>query len=479
MQTQKRKPNILFIMYDQQRYDCVGFSRGYPVRTPHIDAVAERGAWFERAYTPIPVCAPARQALFTGRRPEESGGLWNPHIVFPLHSRLEGFRWTNAIRDAGYATSLVGLWELSGCTPSDYGFERHISRAELAAEHEANITGVNFTNGFFGESDPAPLEYNNTHITARRAVDELRRLHDTGKPWYLHLDCPEPHLPCRPSAPFDTMYDPETVPVWAGFNENFEGKPYIRKQQLYNWGLEDRGWDEWRKTVALYYGIISQCDDAVGRVTAELDRLGERENTVIIYTSDHGDMCGSHRLIDKHYNMYDDICRVPLAIEWDGHIIPRRNSGFTHGCLDLGPTLLGLLGIDCPVDAFHGADLSDALISGRDTGGEFAVSTYNGQQFGLFCERMITDGRLKYVWNLTDIDELYDLDRDPGELCNRINDDAYAGRVKELRVKLHDELKRCSDGIIGWTGRQLTEGRKLRGNAEYYLPQGGTPPARR
>ena len=464
-----RKPNLLFIMYDQQRFDCVGAAGVYPVKTPNIDGIASRGAWFERAYTPIPVCAPARQALFTGRRPEESGGLWNPHIVFTLNPQPEGFKWTNALRDAGYSTSLVGLWELGGCTPSEYGFERHISRAELAREREEHCPGIEFTNGFFGESDPAPLEYNGTHIAARRAIGELSRLHETGGPWYLHLDCPEPHLPCRPSAPFDTMYDPEKVPVWTGFGETFECKPYIRKQQLYNWGLEDRGWDEWSRTVALYYGMISQCDDAVGLLIAELDRLGERENTIILYTSDHGDMCGSHRLIDKHYNMYEDLCRVPLAIEWDGHIVQRRTGGFAHSCLDLGPTLLGLMGISCPADAFHGVDLSGALLSGRDTGGEFAVSTYNGQQFGLFCERMITDGRLKYVWNLTDIDELYDLEADPGELVNLINCDAYTERVSELRLRLYDELKRCSDGIIGWTSGQLTGGRKLRGNAEYRL----------
>ncbi len=466
---QMKAPNILFFVYDQQRYDCIGAAGIYPVKTPNIDALAARGAWFERAYTPIPVCAPARQALFSGRRPEESGGLWNPHIVFPLHAQIGGYKWTCALAEAGYKTSLVGLWELGGCTPADFGFEQHISRAELAKEREEHVGKVGFKNGYFGESDPAPLEYNNTHITARRAIEELRRLHESGSPWLLFVDCPEPHLPCRPSAPFDTMYDPAEVPKWAGFDEDFEGKPYIRRQQLYNWGLEGRSWEEWSKTVALYYGMVSQCDDAIGSVLAELDRLGERENTIIVYTSDHGDMCGSHRLIDKHYNMYDDLVRVPLIISWKGHIEPRRVGGFSHGCLDVGPTLLGLVGIEYPEGAFHGADLSRALLQGCDTGLSYAVSTYNGQQFGLFCERMITDGKLKYVWNLTDIDELYDLELDPGELVNRINDDSYAERVKELRLMLYEELRRCGDPIIGWTAHQLTEGKKLRGRGIYTI----------
>ena len=96
----------------------------------------------------------------------------------------------NALVDAGYETSLVGLWELGSRTPADYGFKQHISRAELAKERERHVGQVNFKNGFFGESDPAPLEYNNTHITARRATEELRRLSETGRPWYLHIDCP-------------------------------------------------------------------------------------------------------------------------------------------------------------------------------------------------------------------------------------------------------------------------------------------------
>lgn len=456
-------------MYDQQRYDCVGYSGKYPVKTPNLDKIASRGAWFERAYTPIPVCAPARQALFTGRRPEESGGLWNPRIVFPLNSEPSGFRWTEAIKSAGYNTSLVGLWEMSGCAPSDYGFEHYISRGELNREKSEACPGIEYKNGFFGESDPAPLEYNYTHLTAKHAVAELDRLHSGGKPWYLHIDSPEPHLPCRPSVPFDTMYKPEAVPEWGGFRETFEGKPYIRKQQLYNWELENKSWEDWSRTVALYYGMISQYDDAVGRILAELDRLGERENTIIVYTSDHGDMCGSHRLIDKHYNMYEDLCHVPLAIEWDGKIVTRRVGGFSQSCLDLGPTLLSLMGIACPEGAFHGADRSAALTAGRDLPDGFAVSTYNGQQFGLFCERMITDGELKYVWNLTDVDELYDLRRDPYELSNIINDESYAEALGRLQLLLYGELKRCSDGIINWTGKQLTEGRKLRGEASYRL----------
>ena len=123
---------------------------------------------------------------------------------------------------------------------------------------------------------------------------------------------------------------------------------------------------------------------------------------------------------------------------------------------------MSLLGLDVPPDTFQGTDLSDLLIGGiADDGRDFAVSTYNGQQFGLFCERMICDGRYKYVWNLTDIDELYDLTEDPYELKNIIYDVSRSGVLKDLREKLYGELKRCGDPIIGWTKNQLLSGRKL------------------
>ncbi|MFA6948506.1 MAG: sulfatase-like hydrolase/transferase [Eubacteriales bacterium] len=460
-----KKPNILYIQYDQQRYDCVSMTGKYPVRTPNLERIANNGAFFTKAYTPIPVCAPARQALFSGRRPEAAGGLWNPHIVFPVgHIDAADYSWTRAVHDSGYATGYVGCWEVNpDAAPSDYGFERFVSRGEInkyVAEHTP--AGAEYKNGFFGDANPVPLEDSFTHQVARHAIAMLRDFTASGKPFYIHLDSPEPHLPCRPSAPFDTMYDPDKIPAWDSIGETFDGKPYIQRQQLYNWELENRTWNEWKRTAAMYYGIISQYDDAVGRILDELDRLGETENTIIIYATDHGDMCGGHRLIDKHYNMYEDITHVPLAIRWDGHISPQRYTGYVQTMLDLPATLMGLLGMDVPEGKFQGADLTNALIRGEHTDGrDFAVSTYNGQQFGLFCERMIVTEGYKYVWNLTDTDEFYDHASDPAELKNEIHNDKYTEIIAGLRKKLYGELERCYDPIIGWNKKQLLEGRKL------------------
>lgn len=457
------RPNILFIMYDQQRYDCVSMSGMNPVKTPNLERIADNGVYFEKAYTPIPVCTPARQALFTGKRPESYGGLWNPHIVFPIRSTpSDGYLWTRAVKDSGYNTAYVGLWEAdSQKSPLDYGFDSFIGRGDINKIIAEKHPNVNYVNGYFGESNPVPLDDSYTHLTAKFACERIDELSKQDKPWYIHIDSPEPHLPCRPSAPFDTMYDPDDIPMWGSFGETFEGKPYIQKQQLINWELENRGWDEWKHTVAYYYGTVSQYDNAVGRILDKLEETGEIENTIIIYTADHGDLGGGHRLIDKHCNMYEDICHVPLAIRWDGHIKPTRYTGHVHNCLDIAPTLLSLIGLEIPND-FQGVNLSAPLLNGVETDGRnYAVSTYNGQQFGLYCSRMICDSNYKYVWNLTDIDEFYDLQNDPHELTNLIYDEYKKQIIADMRVKLHAELKRCDDPILGWNSNQLLKNRKI------------------
>jgi len=463
-----KRPNILYLTFDQQRFDCVSMSGKYPVKTPNLERIANNGVFFENCYTPIPVCAPVRQALMTGKRPESFGGLWNPHIVFPVKMIPEGsYSWTRQIAESGYQTAWVGCWECDeNHSPDHYGFGSFVSRADINAEVAAHTpAGSSFPNGFFGDPNPVPLEYSYTHIAAGHVIDRINEFSQNDQPWYIHMDNPEPHLPCRPSAPFDTMYDPDEVPMWGGFNDTFEGKPYMQRQQVVNWKLENRSWEEWKHTVALYYGIISQYDHAVGMILDRLEELGLMENTIIIYTTDHGDMCGSHRMIDKHYNMYQDILHIPMAVRWDGHIQPgKRFTGYVYQCLDMQPTLMSLIGETVPESAgFQGMDLSELLLKGEtDNGRRWAVSTYNGQQFGLFTERSICDGDYKYVWNLSDTDELYDLREDPYELTNVVRDPARAEILADLRRKLWDELVRCQDPIArSWTSDQLLQGRKL------------------
>lgn len=462
------RPNVLIIMADQLRYDCLGYAGLVPVVTPHIDRLASEGMWFEAAFCHFPVCGPSRQSFVCGRRPDAFGALWNASMGLKVSS-LEptAYSWTRTLREGGYLCGYVGKWDVHpDYDPLAYGYDEYIdTRALHGAMVRERYLKLAYANGYFGETDPLLLELSSTHWTAARAGELLGRLASSEGPWHLRVNFEEPHPPCRPAEPFAGMYGPEAAVPWGSFGETFEGKPYIQRQQLRSWGIESFGWEDWAPIVARYYAVISQLDDAVGRLLKQLDDLGLRDSTWVVFTTDHGDMCGGHRMMDKHYVMYEDVVRVPLAMRWPG-VIPagRRTSEMIYHLLDLPPTILDICQFSAPQDHhFHGRSFKNLLVEEKpDESRQEIVASYNGQQFGLYTQRMIRTKEWKYVWNLTDVDELYDLRRDPHELRNRIADPDAVPILRELRTRLYEVLRRDGDPMVrnDWLKRQLLEGEK-------------------
>lgn len=462
----RKQPNILMIVVDQQRYDCIGYSRDYPVQTPYIDQLAAAGTWFANAYTHIPLCSPARQSLINGRRPESFGGLWNYNISLKVSALSpQEHAWPRVLGRAGYQSGYVGKWNVNpDFDPTAYGYDHYVSEGQYAQFRAEHYGSVRYTASFLGEPDPIALPDTETHWLAGKACQLIEQFAGDEQPWHVRLDFSAPHLPCRPAAPFDQMYRPAQIPQWRNFGETFANKPYIQKQQLHSWDIQDFTWEDWAPIVARYYGMISQVDDAIGMVIRTLEKLQVDDSTLVVFTADHGDMCGGHRMIDKHYVLYDDIVKVPFLLKWpqvipSGHICDE----FVYNLLDLPPTILEMLDLDYE-GQFHGTSLVPLLTdtSAAPPWRENVVSTYNGQQFGLYTQRMIRNRHWKYIWNPTDIDELYNLDTDPAELTNVIHD-GHEFVVQSLREQLYAELMRCGDGLVNneWMKRQLLDGRKL------------------
>ena len=460
------KPNILILVADQQRYDCIGYAKQYPVQTPYIDKLAEEGVWFANAYTPIPICAPARQAFLNGRRPETFGALWNYGITLdiPALSPVE-YTWVRDISEMGYQNSFIGKW--SGHPtygPLEYGFHHYVSLEEYRSFRKEKYPDAEYQGGWMGEVDPVPYEDNVSHWLANQAISQMKQLAKGDEPWHIRLDFPGPHLPCRPSREFADLYQGKDIPPWPSFGEDFANKPYIQKQQLYSWNMEDYTWEDWQDTVALYYATITEMDFAMGKVLRALEDLGDAENTIVIYTTDHGDMCGSHRMIDKHYIMYDDVVKVPLIIRYPGFASSGlvRNE-FVCNFLDIPPTLLEML--EKPIPEFFSGKSLVPFLRGEQAEGwrTEAVSTYNGQQFGLYTQRMIRNHEWKYIWNTTDIDELYNMHMDPHELHNVIGQEQNLPLIKELRKKLYETLLQEGDGLVKsqWIKNQLLNNKKI------------------
>lgn len=457
-----KKPNILFIIADQHRYDCVNYSgrNKNGIKTPNIDRIAEEGMWFNNAYTTSPVCCPARQSLICGRRPETFGALWNYNITLPvMNLRPDDFSYAQLLKENGYNNSFVGVWDISPIhKPCDYGFDNFIKNER---KHTANT--------IWGQTLDIPFEESDPYRLGIKVCDEIDRLSKDDKPWHISLNFAEPHPAYAPVREFADLYDADKLIPWDGFGDKFDNKPYIQAQQLVNWGIENKGWkDYWAPIVAKYHAIITQIDSIVGIVMNKLKETGNYDNTIVVYTSDHGDMCGSHGMFDKHYIMYEDVIHVPFIVRWPEKIrMGQKTDAYSVHFLDLVPTILDICDIQKPDNVtLHGESLKQILFNNEipENWRNEAVSSYHGQQFGLFCQRSVKTDRYKYVWNPTDVDELYDLVNDPGELNNLINTIDYAV-LADLRKRLYDTLVRDNDFLImrnnhSWVAPQLLEGRK-------------------
>jgi arylsulfatase A-like enzyme len=461
------RPNILIINSDQHRVDSLGCYGHDIVKTPNLDRLAAMGMRFDNAFTPAPLCCPARQSLLCSQVPEKHGCLWNygagsGHAMGGLPPETDV--WPRRLQQAGYRTAYFGKWHVNpDVDPTGFGFEKYSGLENYPGRRPAKNSWNDLTDicgvGIYDEGE---TETSRTHASAYDCIATIKEYAEGDAPWHVRLDYTEPHLPCFPTREFLNMYDPDELAPWGSFDEELAEKPYIQKQQLDNWNIADWTWDDWKHYVHQYFAVITQMDDAIGKVIAYLEESGLIENTIIIYTTDHGDMAGGHRMMDKHYILYEDVVHVPMIIRWDGVTPPGSvDDDFTSHYLDLGPTLLEAAGLEIP-DCYDGKSLLPRLRGEPVIGAEGITSTYNGQQFGLYTQRMYRDKRYKLVWNLTDIDEFYDLDSDPYELKNLIRKPECAGLIESFRQKLYHELLRLGDPLVEsvWMREQLLYNRK-------------------
>ncbi|MFP4145120.1 MAG: sulfatase-like hydrolase/transferase [Phycisphaeraceae bacterium] len=452
------RPNILLIHSDQHRYDCLGCHDHPLLETPNLDRLAAEGADFAHAFTPQPVCSPARACLATGTWASTHGCLGIPDIYEayrPADPELPTL-W-GLLREAGYVQAHVGKFhgETAG-TPDREGADVFISEKAYPAWREAQGLAPPPRGGFVGATDP--------HVTpaqsrlgwgAERTIEQIESAAAGGKPFFIRWDPSEPHLPNIVPEAVAGLYPPERIPPWASFADTLAGKPEIQHQQRRTWEVEGWTWADWAPIVSRYLAEITLLDRQIGRLLETLDRLGLAQNTLVAYSTDHGDLCGGHGMIDKHYVMYDDVVRVPLIVRWPGKVSAgQKRTDFVSHELDLARTFLEAAGVE-PPGSFAGRSLL------ADTGRADIYSQYHGAQFGLYSERMVRDARWKYVWNPTAVDELYDLAEDPGELVNRAADPACAGERARLRGRLVAWMEEVGDPLLNfWTRAQLEKGLK-------------------
>ncbi|QDU71475.1 sulfatase-like hydrolase/transferase [Mucisphaera calidilacus] len=432
----------IVIMTDTQRKDMFGCYRDTGLRTPNVDRLASQGVRFENAYCCSPVCGPARSALFTGQYPHSNGG-WGNGMAIDAITKTLGQRITDAT-DGATQCGYVGKWHLDGgdyfgmgrCPEGydpDYWYDMRCYLDELSPEDRLRSRDVasNQAEGGF------PRELTFAHRCSSRAIDFIRRHRDES--FCLVLSYDEPHGPSLCPEPFASMYRDYRFPPAANGGDDLRDKPEI--QRLWAGDNLDRDMDNHACHAPDFFGCHSFVDDEIGRVLEVID--DNTPESLVIFTSDHGDMLGSHRLerSGKGPAMYQEITNIPWIVRWPGQTPEGAVSDALISHIDLTPTLLQHFGIPIPrllqgIDQ-HGA-FTDPAVSLRDEvfieWGRYEMDHDGFLSFQPI--RCVFDGRYKLAVNLMDTDELYDVQADPGELKNLIHDPPDRAR----RDRLHDVI---------------------------------------
>ena len=492
--------NVLFIMCDQLRWDYLSCT-GHPhLHTPNIDALAARGVLFDRAYVQSPICGPSRMSFYTGRYVASHGSTWN-NIPLKVGEMTLG----DHLRPLGVRTALCGKTHMSadvegmkrlGLSPdseigvlvSECGFEpyeredglhpdgprypRNTAYDQFMKErgwpdenpwqtvaNSAEDEDGNILSGWFMDNADKPAraadEESETPYITSRAMDFIREAGDT--PWCLHLSYIKPHWPYIVPAPYHDMYGPETHldpvrseaerenphPVYGAFMEERVSRAFC---------------DDGTRTRVLtaYMGLIKQIDDQMGRLMAFLDEQGLTEETMIVFTSDHGDYLGDHWMGEKEL-FHDASARIPLIV-----VDPRAEADATRGlkssalveAIDVVPTILDYFGGEAVPHIIEGHSLMPLLHGQSDSLRDVAVSEYDysmrdvRRRLGVEVRdaklTMLFDGRWKYIFAEGFRPMLFDLQNDPDELTDLGADPAHAADCARMEQILFAWARRTS-----------------------------------
>jgi uncharacterized sulfatase len=430
------KKQVVFLMTDTTRKDMLGCYGDRRMVTPNLDKLASGGIRFENAYTCQPVCGPARSALFTGLFPHSNGMITNS-IAMGDNVKTIGQR----LSDKGISCGYIGKWHLDGgdyfgtgrCPEGwdrKYWYDMRCYLEELSAEDRQKSRK--------SESAYEPwmsAEFTYAHRCSDRALQFLEEYQD--RDFFLAVSYDEPHGPCLCPGPYNTMYEGFSFDDNPGFHDDLHDKPLLQRlwagERL---GLPAEEINRPSKRLALYLGCNSFVDAEIGRV---IDRVNELvPGAMVIFTSDHGDMLGSHRLVNKGPTAYREAANIPLIIR-GGEKGKAADAPASH--LDIVPTVMDYLGLPIPA-ILEGKSMLPQIYDVSKVINETVFTEFTRYEVdhdgfgGLQMMRAAVTKRYKLVVNLLDTDEFYDMEQDPCEAANRINSEEYAA----AREKLHDEL---------------------------------------
>lgn len=428
-----KKPNVLLIYPDEMRFDSTSFQGNPTCRTPHIDAMANDSVYFENAYSSFPLCCPFRASMMTGKHAHAHGMLCN-HVPVPLNQKFL----PEYMKAAGYHTGWVGKWHLNGGdkykeVPKDYhlGFDEFIGYSR--GHHYLNSIYYQGDNPQPYKSDKYEPEYQTDQM-----IDFISRAVDDDKPFLGMMCYGLPHHPVH-MAPdyYKNMYQaedvvlPKTVPPWKA--------------------------EESKEYRAMYYGMVTCVDDQIGRINRFLEEKGIKDNTVLIFVSDHGDMCSEHGLEDKQV-CHEASAHVPYMIQYPALVKEgKKVNQIVDPAITIVPTILNICGVEVP-EYMPGTSLKEAMVNGEDKNlpdySYYQIIQKDGK--ALLKEPMLSEQRpfgergfrtkdVLYVEKCGAPFKMYDLTKDKDEEYNCIDNHEYILEVKKNHEHLNKLMKELGD----------------------------------
>lgn len=440
-----KRPNFIFIYTDDQRWDAVRALGRQPwLRTPNMDRLLKQGAWFRNAFVGTSLCAPSRSSLLTGCYPHKTGVMDNNRTSLLRDDVPAVF---TQLRQAGYATAYIGKVHVPNFLEGDRGLD-------LLASFPGQ--GNYFNNRFVVNGKTTPTEgYITDHIN-RFALEFLSR-REKGKPFAMFVGHKAVHGSWEPDPKYQHLFDTEWMPLPKTWDDTYAGRPSYLKARRKSWHgteglLQKYNYSEWQRRIA---ACLVSVDDGIGQILSHLEKTGELNDTMIIYSSDNGYFQGEHGLQDKRA-MYEDSIRVPFLVHYPRAIKPGTVFDQMVLNIDLAPTLLDCAGVERPAHV-QGRSWKPVL-EGKDRSGRdhwlyeyFWEKSYpwDPTQYGIRTRRhkyirypdtgsadpqYLMKGELPY-------DELYDLEADPLEMRNLARDPAAAGVLRQMQDLLRKALE--------------------------------------
>ncbi len=401
---------------------------GLGVETPNIDRIAKEGAICMNYYASSPVCTPSRASLITGLYPQATGAWKNGE-----HLRKDVPTLAQILKENAYATSYVGKWHLEGHDKYKFnikysaGFDdiRYMMQGGHAPYFHITSEGMEGISNKRAENFPENEIVHLTDYFTEKSLEILER--DKDHPFFLMLSIPDPHTPDYARPPYHTMYDNMDLQMPKTMAPEYSAKKPAWAKNSRN---EAAGFDA--KALRQYFGMVKHIDDNVGQILSFLEKNNLSDNTIVVFTADHGDMFFEHNRRNKGLP-YEASSKIPFVIRYPGKIMPGKVIRKAYTNVDFAPTILDIMGIEAD-ENFHGLNTSDDFLNSKSLIEDKRI-TYFREANGSWVAAV--NNRYKLVVSKSEKPWLYDLKKDPDELINHYNKPFY----KKVSIRFMEELE--------------------------------------